>query len=72
MNSNPLTPPEKQRRINMLRIMLIELEQTPAITPCHLCGEFDPQNGYCAQWKASVPADAQAKGCEAWCEPIPF
>lgn len=68
----PLTPPEKQRRLNVLRFVISDLERTPAVTPCSLCGEFNKDNGYCSRWKVSVPESEREKGCDQWCEPIPF
>ena len=72
MNLPAMTPPVKRAQLAKLRELMDWLESQPVVTPCRLCAEFDPPNGYCGRWRAEVPKDAQDKGCDAWTEPVPF
>lgn len=64
------TPTAKQRAIETLNRALAIVNALPATTPCSGCGQFE--DGFCHHWKAKVPVDAQADGCEQWEEEIPF
>lgn len=70
MSSPMLTPAQRDRDIARLREAIHALERMPVVTPCAECENF--RAGFCTQWSATVPAEAQASGCEQWQEAVPF
>lgn len=65
-----LTPMRKQQTLAALRDAVAALDGAPTQTPCAACDHF--ANGFCRHWNAPVPAEAQASGCDAFEESIPF
>lgn len=62
---------DKADRFRLIKIT----EQLTGIeikTKCLECAQFNSYNNTCQHWKAEVPAEWIAKGCEAFHEDIPF
>jgi hypothetical protein len=70
MTGMTMTPAQKSRAINTLTAALSIVQALPEDRACAACDHFD--KGHCAKWDATVPAEAQADGCQEWVENIPF
>lgn len=49
----------------------MHIDQIPAATPCSACDHF-AAGDRCSVWKATVPPEAQAAGCEQFEDEVPF
>ena len=48
------------------------LAQYPEDRSCHTCINYDPDGGYCGNWKQNVPEAHRENGCDHYLEDIPF
>lgn len=70
-----MTPTERDLTIESLERAIKWLKVAPVQTPCALCAFFSPNKfgrGFCSQWNAEVPVEAQPVGCAKWESGIPF
>ena len=72
MHSEPLTPSKKAAMAETLQRALAIVQSLPTSTPCTACDHFDLSTGRCHVWRADVPAEARAAGCDKFEEQIPF
>lgn len=70
MSSQALTPAQRDRQVAALQKAIEVVQSMPVIRPCEQCEHFD--QGLCHVWKAQVPTEARAAGCDKWEEGIPF
>lgn len=67
-----LTPERKADVLAQLAYLTHLVETLPAeARTCHACYQLR-DHGWCDQWAAAVPAEAQALGCDQWQAEIPF
>jgi hypothetical protein len=67
-----LTPERKADVLAQLAYLTHLVETLPAeARTCHACYQLR-DHGWCDQWAAAVPAEAQAQGCDQWQAEIPF
>lgn len=65
--------PTKWERLRLIRgaeLTLAALNNLPVLTPCTQCAEY--LDGFCRHWQQAVPDDFRNKGCDEFCEPVPF
>lgn len=65
-----LTPDKKWELLAALQRATDIIKALPEDRSCHECLSFEAGN--CLRWRAQVPAEAQATGCEQWEPDIPF
>ena len=67
-----LTPERKADVLAQLAYLTHLVETLPAeARTCHTCYQLR-DHGWCDQWSAPVPAEAQAQGCDQWLAEVPF
>lgn len=58
------SPHEKYSALKSLERAWEEVNKLPTTTPCSNCRHFSA--AFCNLWKAVIPQEHTAKGCEKW------